>query len=165
MSCVWEQFKTWVKIVFGVFASTTEWELSVNMLWIIYQKSDVRWVKKISRLFWSQNCWQYPSLLLIYLHQCIDNLMCLVPTQPKMPDLIQVVDFTSLMQFANKLYQACRLHQIASSLWTSSTWYLQTCCKLMKQQASSLNLRSQLATSLLTTCNRLVMGILISAWC
>ena len=30
-----------------------------------------------------------------------------VHMQPKTPDLMQVVDFTALMQDANKLYQAC----------------------------------------------------------
>ncbi len=44
---------------------------------------------------------------------------CLEYTAKNATDLVQVVDFTSLMHFANKLYQACWLHQIASSLWTS----------------------------------------------
>jgi hypothetical protein len=48
-------------------------------------------------------------------------------------DLMQVVDFNALMQFANKLYQAC------VNTRTDATWYLQTCCKLMKQLALSLH--------------------------
>ena len=36
-------------------------------------------------------------------------------TQPQKV-MMQVVDFTDLMEFVNKLYQACRLHQVASSL-------------------------------------------------
>ena len=76
---------------------------------------------------------------------------------------MQVVNFTDLMKF---------YHQIASSLLTSSsyiisvkirldpTWYLQTCCKLLKQYASILWIKSldnQLVLSQLTNCSRLVI--------
>ncbi len=41
----------------------------------------------------------------------------LIYTAKNATDLMQVVDFTGLMQFANKLYQVCWLHQVASSLY------------------------------------------------
>ena len=65
---------------------------------------------------------------------------------------------------------AASCQQVAASLLTSSscstflkirlvaTWYLQICCKLLKQLASSLwikTLYNQLASTLLTTCSRL----------
>ena len=40
---------------------------------------------------------------------------------------MQVVDFTGLMQFANKLCQACWFHQVASNLWTSDSLQLDIC--------------------------------------
>ena len=78
-------------------------------------------------------------------------------------DVMQVVNFTDVMQVC---------HRVTSSLLTSSsciisvkirldpTWYLQTCCKLLKQYASSLWIKSldnQLVLSQLTTCRRLAI--------
>ncbi len=74
-------------------------------------------------------------------------------------DLIQVVDFTGLMQFANKLYHAVdfiKLHQVCEH---------QTCCNLifadLLQVDETTHIKpacsSQLAASLLTTSNRLVI--------
>ena len=76
----------------------------------------------------------------------------------KSPDL-QVVNFTDLLQVVNKLQQICRFHQVA-------TCHLQTWYNLLKQLAASLwitSLNNQLATSLLTTCNRLVVNKLSQA--
>ena len=39
--------------------------------------------------------------------------------QLKMPDLLQVVNFTALLQLVNKLQQACQFHQVATSLLKS----------------------------------------------
>ena len=61
------------------------------------------------------------------------NVHCLnLHTTKNATDLMQVVDFTGLMQVANKLYQH------------NETTYIKPACS------------SQLAASLLTTCNRLV---------
>ena len=87
---------------------------------------------------------------------------------------MQVVNFTGLLQFVNKLQQACQFHQVATSLLKSGLLQL-VICRLVTtcwnlQQACWNN---QLATSLLTTCNRLVVRsgrkpcerILITACC
>ena len=73
------------------------------------------------------------------------------------------MDFTVLLHVVNKLQQVCRINQVARTLWKSDllqiTWYLQTCCKLLKQFASSLwrkSLDNQLTASLSTACSRLV---------
>ena len=61
-------------------------------------------------------------------------------------------------KFAIMLDQACWLHQVGSRL--NATWYLQTWPTLLKQLPSSLWIKSldnQLASSLLTTCSRLVI--------
>ncbi len=65
-------------------------------------------------------------------------------------DLMQIADFTSLMQVANKLYQACE-HQTCCNLTFADLLQVDetTCIK----PACSW----QLAARLLTTCNRLVM--------
>ncbi len=70
-------------------------------------------------------------------------------------DLMQIVDFTGLMQFANELYQACWLHQVCEH---------QTCCKLtfadLLQVVANGHaglMQVDFAASLLTTCNRLVI--------
>ena len=93
-------------------------------------------------------------------------------TQPKnVTDLLRVVNFTGLLQLV--LFQ-----QVATSLSISSscdksveirlvkTCHLQTFYNLLKQLATSLLITSfdnQLATSLLTTCNRLVVNKLSQA--
>ena len=92
--------------------------------------------------------------------------------------LLQVVNFTGSSQIVDKLQQACQFHQVATSLSISSscnkfvkirlvaTCHLQTCYTLLKQLASSLwitSFENQLATSLLTTCNRLVVNRLSQA--
>ena len=46
-------------------------------------------------------------------------------TAKNVTDLLQVVNFTGLMQFVNKLQQACQFHQVATSLLR-----LQACCNL-----------------------------------
>ena len=92
-----------------------------------------------------------------------DWFIFLLKTARNTTDVMQVVNFTDLMQV---------YHQVTSSLLTLSsyiisvkirldpTWYLQTCCKLLKQYASSLWIKSldnQLALSQLTNCSRLVI--------
>ena len=71
--------------------------------------------------------------------------LCILPAWSNLPtSCIKPVDFIKLDQVVN--------------IRLSATWYLQTCCKLMKQLASSLHAcSSQLAASLLRTCNRLVI--------
>ena len=83
---------------------------------------------------------------------------------------IQVVNFTWLFQIVSKLQQTCQFHQVATSLLKYSffvaTSHLQTCYNLSKRLATSLwitNFGNQLATSLLTTCNRLVVNNLLQA--
>ena len=73
--------------------------------------------------------------------------------------LMQVVDFTGLMQVAKKLYQTCWLHQVASSLWTSTWCNLIFADLLQVDETTCMKpaCSSQLAASLLTTCNRLII--------
>ena len=87
-------------------------------------------------------------------------------------DLLRVVNFTSLLHLVNHLQQTCQFHQVATSLLikiglVGATCHLQTCYNLLKQRhAASLWITSfdnQLATSLLTTCNRLVVNKLSQA--
>ena len=82
-------------------------------------------------------------------------------------DFIQVVKFTGLFQFANKLHQARQFHQFAMSIYVQIklvlSCHLQTCCSLLEQLqfASSLWITSfdnQLAKSLWRTLNRPVVN-------
>ena len=85
----------------------------------------------------------------------------------KNTDLLQVVNFTSLLHLVNKLNLS-----ISSSCEKSvkirrvTTGHLQTCYNLLKQFVASLWITSfeyRLATSLLTTCNILVLNKLSQA--
>ena len=90
-------------------------------------------------------------------------------TQPKTPQTCcKLSILPDLLQLVNMLQQAFQFHQ--------AICYLQTSYNLLKQLAASLlitSLDNQLGTSLLTTCNRLVITscrkpcehILISACC
>ena len=82
-------------------------------------------------------------------------------------DLLQVVNFTSLLHLVNKLNLS-----ISSSCEKSvkirrvTTGHLQACYNLLKQFVASLWITSfeyRLVTSLLTTCNRLVVNKLSQA--
>ena len=80
-------------------------------------------------------------------------------------------------QSVNKFQQTYQFHEVATSVLQSgslqlvicrlvTTCHLQTCYNLLKQLAASLWIKSfdsQLATSLLTTCNRLVVNKLSQA--
>ena len=87
----------------------------------------------------------------------------------KATDLLQVVNFTRLLQLVNNFATSL---SISSSCYKSvkmrlvATCHLQTCYNLLKQLAAGLWITSfdnQLATSLLTTCNRLVINKLLQA--
>ena len=72
-------------------------------------------------------------------------------------DLLQVVDFTGLMQVVNKLQQVCE-----NQTSVVTTWYLQTCCKLLKQLQQTC---WQLAADLLSSSrSKRCEHIQISAW-
>ena len=93
-------------------------------------------------------------------------------------DLLQVVDFTGLLQVVNKLQQVCWILQVAASLWKSYLLQLDICrlaasCRnnlnqTCEKKVSIINLQQtcwQLAANLLSSsrsnrCER----ILISAW-
>ena len=81
--------------------------------------------------------------------------------------LLQVVNFTNLLQLVNKLQQACQFYQVATSLLKSGLLQFVICWNnLLKQLAESLlitSLDNQFATSLLTTCDRLVLNKLSQA--
>ena len=83
--------------------------------------------------------------------------------------LVAICQFYRLLELANKLQQTCQFHQVATSLLKSiacCNLSFQTCYNLLKQLAASLWMTSfdnQLATSLLTTCNRLVVNKLSQA--
>ena len=77
---------------------------------------------------------------------------------------------TSLLKIFNKLQQTCQFHQVATSLLKPGLLQLvisvPTCYNLLEKLAASLWITSfdnQLATSLLTTCNRLVINKLSQA--
>ena len=56
-------------------------------------------------------------------------------------DLLQVVNFTCLLQLVNKLQQACQFHQVAANLLKLGLLQLvlfQTCYNLLKQVATYL---------------------------
>ena len=82
---------------------------------------------------------------------------------------LQVSNFTSLLQLVNEFEQTCQFHQVATSLLKPGLLQFvncRTCYNLLKQLAASLWITSfynQLATSLLTTCNRLVVNKLSHA--
>ena len=74
--------------------------------------------------------------------------------------LVASCKFHQLEQLVNKLQQNCQFHQaVTSHSLTAASCHLQACYNLLKQFAASLritNFDNQLATSLLTTCNKSV---------
>ena len=124
-----------------------------------------------SRFMWGQMCMSLVSSTLFHCH-CRTN--CIVKSTKKYlkavasclytaknpTELLQVVNFTGLLQLVNKLQQACQFHQVATSLLRSgllqlvicrlvTTCHLQTCYKLVETTYNN-----QLATSLLTIWNK-----------
>ena len=91
-----------------------------------------------------------------------------VYTTKNATNLLQVVNFTVLLQLVNKS-QTCLFHQVATSLLKSSLLQLafaDLLYNLLKQLATShliISLGNQRATSPLTTCNRPVVNILSQA--
>ena len=84
-------------------------------------------------------------------------------------DLLQVVNFTGLLQLVNKLQQTGQFHHVATSLLKIrlvATCHVQTCHDLLEQLVASPRITSfgnPLATSLLTTCNRPIVNKLSQA--
>ena len=84
--------------------------------------------------------------------------MCIAYAVTNTTNMLQVVDFSHLLQVVNKLQQVSLLHQVEQVCENHA------CCNLifadLLQLASSLLIKSlnyQLAASLLTTCNRLII--------
>ena len=82
--------------------------------------------------------------------QCVPKvanyiLSCKIYTAKNAINLLQIVDFTCLLQVVHQLQQVCWIHQVAASLWKSDLLPLDIC---------------RLAASCWKRCER----ILISAW-
>ena len=90
----------------------------------------------------------------------------LVIHSQKRQTLLQVVNFTDLLQFVDKVATSSLISSSCNKLVRIrhvATCHLQTCCNLLKQLVTSLWITRQLASSLLTTCNRLVVIKLLQA--
>ena len=74
--------------------------------------------------------------------------------------LLQVVNFIGMLKVVNKLHQTCLFYQVATSLLKSGLLQLVICRLDINCQKQ---LDNQLAISLLTTCNRLVVNKLSQA--
>ena len=86
------------------------------------------------------------------------------------PHLLQVVNFTDLLQLVNKLQQACQFHQVVTDLLKSGLLQLVICrlvttCLNNLQQACMFitRLDNQFAASPSTICNRFIVNKLSQA--
>ena len=75
-------------------------------------------------------------------------------------DLLQAVNLTGLLQLVNNLQQTCQSHQVATSVLKSALLQLAIgdLLQFVETTCGKPKFDNQLASRLLTTCNRLVVN-------
>ena len=136
----------------------------VSTLWY-YQKMWQRTLHLLQRfLSMSQNKNILPFPFKIR-DPCIGTTMAAwgiqIYTAKNTADLLQVDNFTGLLQLVNKLQQTCQFDQVATSLLKSGLSQLVVCrlgthVKISQLVASLQTSRQQVWNKLLTTCSKLV---------
>ena len=90
-----------------------------------------------------------------------EQIACI--TAKNAPDLLQVLNFTGLLPFVNKLQETCQIHQVATSMLNQACSNLSICGfvgRFAKTTCSKpLDNNNQRAASLLTTSKRIAIRL------